>query len=320
MEKVMKKWILCLGMIVAACGGGHDHGAHGGGNVASEGRVAPGERMKVVATIGMIADVASRVAGEHADVEALMGPGVDPHLYKAGEGDVRKLSGAHLILYNGLGLEGKMADVLERLARERPVVAVSEQIPEPDLNRPPEFEGQYDPHIWFDVRLWAKTLDVIARAMGEVDPTNAEAYRRNAEALQAELLELDAWVEKEIRSIPEERRVLVTAHDAFGYYGERYGIEVMALQGVSTASEAGLQDVENLARVIVERGIPAIFVESSVPRRSVEAVQAAVRAAGGDVEIGGELFSDAMGEPGTEEGTYVGMVRHNTRTIVEALR
>ncbi len=276
--------------------------------------------LSVVATTGMIGDTAARIAGEHAEVTALMGPGIDPHLYKASEGDVRRLTQADLILYNGLHLEGKMGDVLVKLARQRPVVAVSETIPEDRLREPPEFLGQYDPHVWFDVSLWVETLGPIAEALTEVDPAHAEDYAANAQALRQELLALDQWVVDRIAEIPQEGRILVTAHDAFGYFGQRYGVEVVGIQGISTLAEAGLQDMERVVDLIVDREVKALFVESSVPRRAVEAVQAAVRERDREVAIGGELFSDAMGAAGTEEGTYPGMVRHNVDTIVEALK
>lgn len=281
---------------------------------------SPGAPLRVVATTGMIADTAARIAGERAEVVALMGPGVDPHLFKASEGDVRKLSEADLILYNGLHLEGKMGDILVKLARTRAVVAVSETVPEASLREPPEFAGHYDPHVWFDVRLWATTLDAVTAAFAEVDPDHAEAYRADAEVYRAELLELDAWVETRIAEIPEPQRVLITAHDAFGYFGRRYGVQVVGLQGISTLAEAGLRDVERVVDLVVSGSIKAIFVESSVPRRSIEAVQAACRERGHDVAIGEQLFSDAMGAAGTAEGSYPGMVRHNVNAIVDALR
>jgi len=305
---VLLSVLLLLPLLFTACGGD---------SAPAPERQGP---LRIVTTTGMIADAAARVAGEHAQVEALMGPGVDPHLYKASEGDVRKLAEADLILYNGLHLEGKMGDILVKLARGRSVVAVSETIPAERLREPPEFAGQYDPHIWFDVRLWSSTLDPIATALSELDPEHAEVYRTRAEAYRAELGELDAWVEGRILEIPAERRVLVTAHDAFGYFGRRYAMDVMGLQGISTLAEAGLKDVERVVDVVVDRGIKAIFIESSVPRRAIEAVQQAVAARGHTVRIGGQLFSDAMGAPGTPEGTYPGMVRHNVNTIVEALK
>jgi manganese/zinc/iron transport system substrate-binding protein len=281
---------------------------------------AGGPEPHVVATTGMIADVASRVADGHVRVVGLMPPGVDPHLFKPSEGDVRRLAGADLILYNGLHLEGKMTEILARMARRNPTVAVAETIPPEHLRAVEGFDGQMDPHVWFDVGLWSRTLDPIERELSRLAPEHAATFRQNAERLRQELDDLDRWVGEQVGSIPADQRVLVTAHDAFGYFGHRYGLEVVGLQGISTVTEAGLQDVERLVSLIVERRLRAIFVESSVPRRSIEAVQAACRARGHDVAIGGELFSDSMGSAGTPEGTYVGMVRHNVRTIVEALR
>jgi manganese/zinc/iron transport system substrate-binding protein len=299
---------LLAAAVIAACG---DAGP-GGGEAAGP--------LTIVATTNLVADVARRVAGDHARIEALMGPGVDPHLYKASESDVRKLAQADLILYNGLHLEGKMGDILVKMARSRPVVALGEGVPQEALREPPEFAGQYDPHVWFDVSLWAKTLPVVAEELAALDAAHAADYRAAAAAYAAELAELDAWVAARVATLPEERRVLVTAHDAFGYFGRRYGMRVVAIQGISTLAEAGLQDVERVVDLVVEAGVPSIFVESSVPRRTVEAVVAAVRARGHRVEIGGELFSDSLGAEGTPEGAYPGMVRHNVTTIVEALR
>lgn len=279
-----------------------------------------GRPLRVVATTGLVADSARRVAGPHAEVTSLMGPGVDPHLFKASESDVRRLTDADLILYNGLHLEGKLVDVLVKMARSRPVVAVSESVPESMLREPPEFAGQYDPHIWFDSELWSRTLDPIAEALAELLPAHAEDFRARATNYRQELLDLDAWVTARVAEIPASRRVLITAHDAFGYFGQRYGLEVAGLQGISTLAEAGLQDVERVVTRVVDGRIPAIFVESSVPRKAIEAVEAACRARGHEVHIGGQLFSDALGAEGTPEGTYVGMIRHNTTTIVDALR
>jgi manganese/zinc/iron transport system substrate-binding protein len=213
-----------------------------------------------------------------------------------------------------------MGDILTKMARSRPVVAVTEEIPQEQLREPPEFAGQYDPHVWFDVSLWEKTLDPIARELSALDPAHAADYKANAEALRAELRGLDAWVKQQIGGIPEQQRVLVTAHDAFGYFGRRYGMEVIGLQGISTLSEAGLHDVERVVDVVLARKVKAIFVESSVPRRSIEAVQAALREKGHPVEIGGQLYSDSLGAAGSPAGTYPGMVRANVQTIVEALR
>jgi len=268
----------------------------------------------------MIADTAQAIAGLHADVTALMGPGVDPHLYKASESDVRRLSEADLVLYNGLHLEGKMGEILEKMARTKPVVAVAEVVPEDQRRKPDGYEGQYDPHVWFDVKLWALTVDPIVEALCQVDPAHADDYRTGGEAQKTRFGQIDAWVESRIAEIPVEQRVLVTAHDAFGYFGQRYGLEVAGIQGLSTAAEAGLSDVDRIVDLVAERRLQAIFVESSVPQRTIDAVRAGCDAKGHTVQLGGELFSDAMGAPGTPEGTYEGMVHHNVDTIVEALQ
>lgn len=303
----MPLYLIAFPLLLAGCGGGDSPAGAGG-------------PLRVVTTTGIIADVAQRIAGEHARVEALMGPGVDPHLYKASESDVRRLSEADLVLYNGLHLEGKMGDILTKMARTRPVIAVTEEIPEDLLREPPEFLGQYDPHVWFDVSMWAKTLGPIARELSALSPEHAREFEANAAALEKELTELDAWVEAQILTVPEPQRILVTAHDAFGYFGRRYGMEVVGIQGISTLSEAGLKDVDRVVSLVVDRKVPAIFVESSVPRRSIEAVQAAVRSRKHDVAIGGQLHSDSLGAAGSPAGTYPGMVRANVNTIVNALR
>jgi len=201
-----------------------------------------------------------------------------------------------------------------------PTVQVTDTIPENLLNEPPEFEGQYDPHVWFDVSLWRYAVERIRDAFIEHDPANTDNYTANAAAYLEQLDELHAYAQRRLREIPEERRLLVTAHDAFGYFGEAYGVEVIGLQGISTASEYGLQDVDRLVDLIVERQVGAVFVESSISPRSIEALVTGAKARGHDLRVGGELFSDAMGQPGTPEGTYIGMVRHNVDTIVDALK
>jgi manganese/zinc/iron transport system substrate-binding protein len=304
-------YLIVPALLLAGCSGGDSRAGDDAGADTP---------LRVVTTTGIIADVAQRIAGPHARVEALMGPGIDPHLYKASESDVRRLSEAELVLYNGLHLEGKMGDILTKMARTRPVVAVTEEIPQDLLREPPEFLGQYDPHVWFDVSMWAKTLEPIARELSALDAEHAAEFQANAAALEKELIELDAWVKAQILTIPEPQRILVTAHDAFGYFGRRYGMEVVGIQGISTLSEAGLKDVDRVVSLVVDRKVPAIFIESSVPRRSIEAVQAAVRSRGHEAAIGGQLHSDSLGAAGSPAGTYPGMVRANVSTIVNALR
>jgi manganese/zinc/iron transport system substrate-binding protein len=276
--------------------------------------------IRVVTTIGMIKDIVENVGGERVRVDGLMGAGVDPHLYKASEGDVTRLSQADVIFYNGLHLEAAMSEVLERMHGRIQTVAVADAIDKTLLLAPPEFSGAYDPHVWFDVTLWSKAVERVRDTLVDLDPASADGYKTNASDYLKELDALHQYVRTRAESVPSEQRVLITAHDAFNYFGRAYGFEVRGLQGISTAAEAGTADVQALAQFIADRKIRAIFVESSVPQRTIEAVQAAVRAKGFDVKIGGQLFSDAMGDPGTPEGTYIGMVRHNVDTIVNALK
>ena len=276
-------------------------------------------RLMVVTTTGQIADTARRVGGDHVNVISLMGPGVDPHLYVATISDVNKLRNADIILYNGLFLEAQMDSILEQLAERRQAVAVSDGIDRSDLRPSASYADEFDPHIWFDVTLWMQTVETVRDALAQADPANATVYRSNAATYLDELAALDTYVRDQAARVPAEQRVLVTAHDAFSYFGQAYDFEVLGLQGISTASEAGTADVQHLAEFIAARRIPAVFIESSVLVRNIEAVQAAVRDRGFDVTVGGQLFSDAMGDAGTPEGTYVGMVRHNIDTIVRAL-
>ena len=287
--------------------------------VSSSTGVSSQKPIRVVTTIGMITDIVQNVGGDRVDATGLMGPGIDPHLYRASEGDVARLASADLIFYNGLHLEGKMAGVLERMQDQIKTVPVTQDVDRVVLLAPPEFEGAYDPHLWFDVTLWMKAVECVRDTLIEVDKDSAELYRANTKDYLAKLEELHNYVTQQAERISPDQRVLVTAHDAFNYFGRAYGFEVRGLQGISTATEAGTADVQALVQFIVERRIPAMFVETSVPRRSIEAVQAAVKAKGFSVEIGGQLFSDAMGASGTPEGTYIGMVRHNIDTIVASL-
>lgn len=280
---------------------------------------APGT-LTIIATTGMIADAVSNVAGEKATVEALMGPGVDPHLYKATQGDLAKLKGADMIFYNGLHLEGKMGDVLEKLAKNKPVIAVGGEIAPQKLLKSAQFADAYDPHIWFDVSLWIEAVNEVKKALSAKMPEHATTFAQNATTYRKELTELHQWVGEQIASIPQAQRVLITAHDAFEYFGRAYQIEVKGLQGISTVSEYGLQDLSEMVTFIVDHKIKAVFVESSVPRKSLEAVIEGCEQRGHAVKIGGTLFSDAMGEAGSPEGNYLGMVKYNVSTIVQNLK
>ncbi len=276
-------------------------------------------KVRVVATIGMITDVVKNVGGEHVELFGMMGSGVDPHLYKPTAKDIQRLNSAQIIFYNGLHLEAKLGDVLAKMSGDTKSVAVTDGIDRTHLLSPSEYDGQYDPHLWFDVTLWMKVVEKVSASLTKLDSDNERTYQDNAKRYLTQLTELHQYVKTQAERVPPGQRVLVTAHDAFNYFGQAYGFEVRGLQGISTVSEAAISDVQELASFIAERQIPAVFVESSVPSRSLEAVNAAVKSKGFDVQIGGELFSDAMGDEGTLEGTYIGMVKHNIDTIVKAL-
>ncbi|MDA0814285.1 MAG: zinc ABC transporter substrate-binding protein [Verrucomicrobia bacterium] len=275
---------------------------------------------RVAATVGMIADIVREVAGPHAGVEGIIGEGVDPHLYKPTSNDVKALQSADIIFYNGLMLEGKMGDVLVRLAGSgKRVSAVTEVILEQSDYVITDEEEHYDPHVWMDVRGWMEAVKVVEKALSEYDPSHADSYRENAAAYLDQLEKLNDYAVSSISSIPESKRVLVTAHDAFNYLGRAYGVEVRGIQGMSTESEAGVKDIETLVDFLVTRQIPAVFVESSVSDKNVRALLEGAAAKGHQVVIGGELYSDAMGPAGTYEGTYIGMIDHNITTITRAL-
>lgn len=285
---------------------------------------APAEQietpLQIVATVGMVGNIVTEVAGDRAVVENLIGEGVDPHLYKPTRTDVVKLSRAELVFYNGLHLEGKMAAVLEGLASlKRPVVAVTENVLQDEgyvLNK----EGNiHDPHVWMDVSGWMRAVEAVMKTLADFDPDHSDIYRERGQAYLSRLRGLDAYAREVLSTIPENRRVLVTAHDAFNYLGRAYGLEVLGIQGLSTESEAGVQDVENLVNLLVERQVPAVFVESSVADKNVRALVEGARSRGHSVTIGGALFSDAMGPPGTYEGSYIGMIDHNVTMIATAL-
>ncbi len=275
---------------------------------------------RIVTTTGMITDLTRQIAAEHANVTGLIGTGIDPHLYAPTRTDIRSIMTADVLLYSGLLLEGKMTDAFERVAESgTPTRAVTEHIDESFLLTPPEFLGHPDPHVWMDPAAWTKAAEVIADTLIEHDPSAADSYTQNTEGLIDNINLLDQYAERVLSTVPESQRVLVTAHDAFNYFGRRYGYEVVGIQGISTESEAGVRDIERIVDLLVERQIKAVFVETTVSERNIRALIAGAKARGHTVVIGGNLFSDAMGEAGTYEGTYIGMIDHNVTTIARAL-
>lgn len=278
-------------------------------------------KYNVVSTTGMINDIVVNVAGDLADTKVLMGPGVDPHLYKARASDVETLSDANIIFYNGLQLEGKIEHIFEKMKKQGiTTVPVAESIDKTELLDSVDYPGSYDPHVWFDVILWKDAVRSVTDTLVKFDQQNGSVYRSNAELYLQKLDELHEYIVDKVSTVPEDKRVLITAHDAFNYFGKGYGFEVIGLQGLSTETEASTSDIREMADIIVAREIPAIFVETSVSPKSIQALRAAVRSKGYDVEVGGSLYSDAMGDAGTPEGTYMGMFKHNIDTISSALK
>ncbi|HYF69460.1 MAG TPA: zinc ABC transporter substrate-binding protein [Ohtaekwangia sp.] len=298
--------VLCLVVVLCGCSGRQNNASSG--------------KLQVLTTTGMIADAVHNIAQDRVTVQALMGPGVDPHLYKATHGDLEKITSADIIFYNGLHLEGKMGEVFRKVSRTRPVIAVTSRIDEKLLRDIPGFEGTHDPHVWFDVQLWQQAVKTVSETLIQHDSINTEFYRENTTRYLNQLDSLHEAVKAAIQAIPQQQRVLITAHDAFGYFGDAYQIEVRGLQGISTVSEFGLKDVTELVNFIIARKIKAIFVETSVSHKSIEAVLEGCRQKGWDINIGGSLFSDAMGESGTDAGDYIGMVNANVQTITTALK
>ncbi|MEL7257044.1 MAG: zinc ABC transporter substrate-binding protein [Pseudomonadota bacterium] len=276
-------------------------------------------KLSVVATTGMIADAARLVGGDLVTVKALMGPGVDPHAYRQTRTDLVAATQADLVLWNGLYLEAQMEEFLLKLGKRRNVVAVAEAVPEDLLIAHEDYDGRFDPHVWMVPELWAHVVGAVRDALSDVAPAHADAFAANAEAHLAQIERLATYARSSLSTVPESARVLLSAHDAFGYFGQSYGFEVIGIQGISTESEAGLNRISTLADMLVERNIGAVFVESSVSDRNVRALIEGAAAQGHKVKIGGELFSDAMGQPGTYEGTYIGMIDHNVTTITAAL-
>ena len=315
-------------LIVAGCDQDHKTRSHPAGSRQSG-------IVEVVATTGMVADLVEKVGGDTVRVQTLMGPGVDPHLYKASPSDIRALEGADIVFVSGLHLEGKMGELIEKLGARSRVVAVTDSIPHDRLmgfsgagaggaggegDAAVPGAGAHDPHVWFDVSMWSQCLPGVSTALAEKRPQDRARYDAARTAYEKELTALHDEVRAAIGTIPKEHRVLVTAHDAFGYFSRAYDIEVLSVQGMSTESEASLKDINTLVDTLVGRKIPAVFVESSVSTRNIDALRQGAASKGHTVAIGGQLYSDAMGAANTPEGTYVGMVRANVRTIVDALK
>ncbi len=279
------------------------------------------QKLNVVTTTSMITDLVKNIGGDAIEVKGLMGSGVDPHLYKASEGDVNKLLTADIIFYNGLHLEGKLVEVFEKMeSQDIKTIPVGESLEKSTLIGSDYFASNYDPHIWFSIKKWKIVTEAVIKELSIIDPKNAEVFKTNGKTYVSKLNDLETKLKGIISTLPKEKRILVTAHDAFSYFGQSYGFSVVGLQGLSTATEAGVQDVQKLANFIIEKEVKAIFVESSVPKRTIEALQAAVKSKDHEVSIGGTLYSDALGNPGTVEGTYIGMFEYNVNTIINALR
>ena len=278
-------------------------------------------KLNIVTTTTMITDLVKNIGGNYINIQGLMGAGVDPHLYKASEGDVTKLVNADIIFYNGLHLEGKLVEVFEKMgSKTKTPIALAEVIDKSTLIGSDYFASNYDPHVWFNIAYFQQFTQKVTQVLSEKDPQNASNYAENEKIYLEKLETLQQKVKATIETLPKEKRILVTAHDAFNYFGKNYGFQVVGLQGISTATEAGVQDVQNVAKFIIDNKVNAIFVESSVPKRTIEALQAAVNSKDHEVTIGGTLYSDALGNAGTVEGTYIGMFEYNVNTIVNALK
>ena len=304
MKKILLAGILLSSLLFAAC---------------SEDNAETNEKT-VVATTGQIADAVKAIVGDEIKVQMLMGPGVDPHLYKATQSDVKKLENAEMIFYNGLNLEGQLDNIFEQMRKDKTVVAAAEILDESKLLADEENGKLFDPHVWFDISLWSEVVDGIGDALIEEYPEHKELFEKNEKEYLAQLDELKNYVDERVSELSSSQRHLVTAHDAFNYFGSSLDFTVSGLQGLSTEAEYGVKDVENMVDYLVKQKIKAIFVESSVSDKAMKAVIEGAQQKNHTVTIGGELFSDAMGAEGTEEGTYIGMYKHNVDTIVDALK
>jgi len=307
--KILGAAMLSLALVLSGCASGEPQTKQVSGD--------PVEKIHIVTTIGQIAEPISVIGGDRVDVQSLMGPGVDPHLYNATQGDIQKLQGSDVVFYSGLHLEGNMTEIFEQIGKNKPVLAIADAIPKDQLL---EDEAKaIDPHVWFDIDLWKLALDSAVEELKAFSPEDAEYFEQNKQDYFTKLDELKAEAKDKISQIPEAQRVIVTAHDAFGYFGRMHGMEVVGLQGLSTEDEIGLSDINGTIDTLLEHNIPAVFIESSINPASINAVIEGAAKKGLNVKLGGELFSDAMGEEGTTEGTYIGMYRHNVETIYHAL-
>lgn len=308
MNKTIKLMLLSLTLFLAGC--------------SKDKEPAPTDHaLNVVATTTMIADLATVIGGDAIQVNGLMGPGIDPHLYQASAGDVSTMQNADIIIYNGFGLEGKLGDIFSSLSNNgKTIIRLEDGITKEKLLQSEDGYSTYDPHIWFDVSLWSEAAQHVANELTLADPDNATTYKENYQAYKIELDELDSYVQERVNEIDESKRVLITAHDAFRYLGSAYGFQVMGLQGISTTSEASTSDLKTLSDYIVSNKIPAIFVETSIPTKNIEALQDAVAAKGSNIIIGGELYSDSLGDIESNTHTYLLTVRSNIDRIIDGLK
>ena len=320
--------IALVAALVCGCSGSNDpaatNGSSGGtgtvGSASGGGNADSAGTLNIVTTTAMVSDIVAAVAGDRATVTGLITGIQDPHMFTSGTNDTKRMLGADAVFYTGLMLEGRMADDFARVGRKgKPVFPVTEGLDREKLREPPEFEGHWDPHVWMDVELWSECVGHVAKELGGLDSSSTDDYQARADEYRKQLSELDAYIHKVIATIPKEQRFLVTAHDAFGYFAQAYGIEVKAIQGISTDSQAAISDINSLVDFIVENKVPAIFVESSVSQKNIEAVIEGCGSRGWTLKIGAELFSDAMGTAGSYEGTYIGMMDHNATKIARAL-
>jgi manganese/zinc/iron transport system substrate-binding protein len=305
----MKSLILsiCIGIVLIGCR-------------LDEGTSSEIGPIHIVTTTGIIEDVVTEIVGDSADVSAIMGPGTDPHIYKPAPSDIELLEEADVIIANGLHLEGKMAEMLEKYSKEKPVLIVADGISEEDIIKSADFDDAHDPHIWFDTRIWMDGMRYITSELGKIDTNASEYYMENFTVYEERIAEMDEWIFEEISSLDSTSRTLITSHDAFSYFGRRYKIEVKGIQGISTLSEVGLKDVAEMVDFVIENEINSIFVETSTSDKTAQSIVDGAKDKGYELKLNGPLYSDALGEPDSEGGTYIGMIKENVRIIVEGLK